>query len=140
MSDQANKAPTPKRKPSRLRKSKITPTANEQPAPSAPPPKTKTKPKSLVKRRASNSAGLLLSVVERCERIEAERKDLSDDIKEILGEAKEAGFNPTIIRKAMSLRKMDPDKREEQEYLLNTYMDTLEDSSAASDQTDPDEQ
>jgi len=93
-----------------------------------------------VKRRASNSAGLLLSVVERCERIEAERKDLSDDIKEILGEAKEAGFNPTIIRKAMSLRKMDPDKREEQEYLLNTYMDTLEDSSAASDQTDPDEQ
>jgi uncharacterized protein (UPF0335 family) len=71
------------------------------------------------------SATLLRSIVERIERLEEEKKAMSEDIKEVYGEAKGRGFDTKIIRKVVSLRKKDPDDRAEEAALLETYLDAL---------------
>lgn len=67
----------------------------------------------------------LVSLVERIERLLEERSELSEDIKEVFGEAKGEGFDTPTIRKAIRLRAMDPAKRQEAEALLDTYMAAL---------------
>lgn len=67
----------------------------------------------------------LKSIVERIERLEEERSGLAEDIKEIYGEAKATGFDVKVIRQIIRLRKIDVDKRREQEMLLETYMCSL---------------
>ena len=67
----------------------------------------------------------LKSIVERVERLEEERKQLLDDIKDIMTEAKSNGFEPKIIRKVIALRKMDPAEREQMELMIATYMQAL---------------
>ena len=69
-----------------------------------------------------NSAGQLRSLVERIERIDAERREKSDDIKEVYSEAKGAGYEPAIIRKLVALRRQDRDKRERDEAVLEAYL------------------
>jgi uncharacterized protein (UPF0335 family) len=63
----------------------------------------------------------LKSLIERIERLEEEKAGLATDIKDIYGEAKSVGFDPKIMRKIIRLRKMDADKRSEEEMLLETY-------------------
>ncbi len=67
----------------------------------------------------------LLSFIERIERLEQEKKDLSEDIKEVYSEAKSVGYVPIILRKCVALRSMDQAKRSEQEALLQTYLAAL---------------
>lgn len=67
----------------------------------------------------------LKSFIERVERLEEEKKALSEDIKEILAEAKGAGFDAKTIRKIVSLRKMEPEKRTEEDELLVLYMSAI---------------
>ncbi|MGH7747393.1 MAG: DUF2312 domain-containing protein [Candidatus Dormibacteria bacterium] len=69
--------------------------------------------------------GQLISLVERIERLNEEREGLGEDIKEVFGEAKSAGYNTAIIRKAIAIRRMDPAKRAEIEALLDTYLRAL---------------
>ena len=69
-----------------------------------------------------NSAGQLRALVERIERIDAERREKSDDIKEVYSEAKGAGYEPSIIRKIIALRRQDRDKRERDEAVLEAYL------------------
>jgi len=64
----------------------------------------------------------LLSFFDRVERLEEEKAALAEDIKEIYAEAKSAGFEVKIMRRIMRLRKMDVDKRQEEDELLNLYM------------------
>ena len=64
----------------------------------------------------------LKSFIERIERLEEEKKDLSSDIKDVYAEAKGTGFEPKIIRKIISLRKIEVEKRREQTELLDLYM------------------
>ncbi|MFT9016444.1 MAG: DUF2312 domain-containing protein [Acetobacter sp.] len=71
------------------------------------------------------SADRLRSIVERVERLEEERKNLSSDIKDIFSEAKSAGFDVKIIRQLIRIRKQDPSEVEEQETLLNVYRRAL---------------
>jgi uncharacterized protein (UPF0335 family) len=67
----------------------------------------------------------LKSIIERIERLEAEKADITTDVKDIYLEAKSNGFDPKIIRKVIALRKKDAtDAREEQE-MIATYMDAL---------------
>lgn len=73
-----------------------------------------------------NARAMLLSIVERIERLDEEKSALSDDIKEIYAEAKSKGFDSAILRKVIRLRAMDPDKRAEQEALIDTYMVALD--------------
>ncbi len=63
----------------------------------------------------------LKSFIDRIERLEEEKKGLADDIKEIYAEAKSVGFDPKIMRKLIRLMKMEPQKRSEEDMLLETY-------------------
>ncbi|ATJ91561.1 hypothetical protein HK16_19760 [Acetobacter senegalensis] len=67
------------------------------------------------------AADRLRSIIERTERLEEERKALSGDIKDIMTEAKSAGFNVKVIRQLIRLRKQEPAEIEEQETLLDIY-------------------
>jgi uncharacterized protein (UPF0335 family) len=67
----------------------------------------------------------LRSVVERIERLEEEKKVISDDIKDVYGEAKGNGYDVKALRTIIRMRKQDANERAEQETLLETYMQAL---------------
>lgn len=67
----------------------------------------------------------LTAFVERIERLEEEKKGISDDIKEVYAEAKGNGFDVKVLRKVISLRKQDADERAEQEAILDLYLQAL---------------
>lgn len=69
---------------------------------------------------------ILRSFIERIERLEEEKKALAEDIRDVYKEAKMSGFEPKIMRQVIRLRKMDKNERDEQEYLLDTYLAALE--------------
>lgn len=74
----------------------------------------------------NNLAGdRLRSIIERHERLEEEIKGLRADQKDILTEAKSAGYEVKIIRKILALRKLDEQERREQEDLLTTYLHAI---------------
>ncbi len=64
-------------------------------------------------------------IVERIERLEDEKKGISDDIKDVFAEAKGTGYDPKIIKRVIKLRAMDPDKRREEESLVEIYLAAL---------------
>lgn len=67
----------------------------------------------------------LTSLVERIERLEEEKANLLNDIKEVKSEAKGAGFDVKIINIIIAKRKLDPAKREEQDFMVDTYQKAL---------------
>jgi uncharacterized protein (UPF0335 family) len=67
----------------------------------------------------------LKSFIERIERLEEERRTLSEDIKEVYAEAKGTGFDTKIMRQIIRLRRMDKDDLDEQESLLDVYKRAL---------------
>ena len=73
----------------------------------------------------SFAQGQLRAIVERIERLEEEKKALADDIKEVYGEAKANGFDTKTLRKVVTLRKKDRSEREEEEAMLDLYMNAL---------------
>lgn len=77
----------------------------------------------------SNYGGItgehLRQYVERIERLEEEKKIIAEDTKEVFGEAKANGFDAKILRKIIALRKLEASDREEQEALIDLYMQAL---------------
>ena len=71
--------------------------------------------------KTSFAKGQLKSLVERIERLEEEKKALAGDIREIYAEAKGNGFEPRVMRKVVSLRRMKDADRQEEEALLEVY-------------------
>ncbi len=67
------------------------------------------------------AADRLKSFVERIERLEEEKKGISDDIKDVYLESKSTGFDPKIIRTIIRLRKLAKEERQEQEELTDLY-------------------
>jgi len=67
----------------------------------------------------------LKAIVERIERLEEEKKTISDDIRDVFAEAKGNGFDVKALRTIIRLRKMDANERAEQETILETYMQAL---------------
>jgi len=67
----------------------------------------------------------LKQFIERLERLEKERKDIAEDIREVFAEAKVSGFDTKTMRQILKLRKMEATELEEQEYLLDTYKRAL---------------
>lgn len=67
----------------------------------------------------------LKAIVERVERLEEEKKALSDDIRDVYAEAKGNGYDVTAIRTIVRLRKQDANERAENETILETYMQAL---------------
>lgn len=67
----------------------------------------------------------LVSFLERIERLEEEKAGLGDDIKDIYAEAKGVGFDVKTIRRIVKLRKMNPEKRREEDELLELYKSAI---------------
>lgn len=67
----------------------------------------------------------LKAIIERIERLEEEKKATGDDIRDVYAEAKGNGFDVKALRTIVRLRKLDTDKRKEQEAVLETYMQAL---------------
>jgi Uncharacterized protein conserved in bacteria len=67
----------------------------------------------------------LKSLVERIERLEEEKKQISDDIRDVYTEAKGNGFDVKALRTIVRMRKQDPNERAEAETILETYMQAL---------------
>lgn len=72
-----------------------------------------------------NINGQLKAIVERVEREETAKAEISEAIKEIYQEAKSNGMDPKTIRKIVAIRRQDPKKRAEAEAILATYMHAL---------------
>lgn len=73
----------------------------------------------------SISSDRLLSIIERIERLNEEKKDIQDAIKDIMAEAKGAGFNPKVIREVIKMRAEDREDREEREAIRDAYLKAL---------------
>ncbi len=73
----------------------------------------------------SVAADQLKSFIERIERLEEEKAGIAGDIKEIFLEAKGNGFDTKAMRKILSLRKKDHAERQEEEAILELYMQAL---------------
>lgn len=71
------------------------------------------------------SGNRLKSFIERIERLEEEKKTLGEDIRDVYSEAKSTGFEPKIMRKIVSMRKANLEKRREEQELLELYMAAL---------------
>ncbi len=71
------------------------------------------------------AAERLQSFVARIERLEEEKAALAADAREVYAEAKSAGFDTKILRQVIRLRKLDKSERQEQEALLQLYLDAL---------------
>jgi uncharacterized protein (UPF0335 family) len=67
----------------------------------------------------------LKSIIERIERLEEEKKTISDDIRDIYAEAKGNGYCTKTLRTVIRMRKQDPNERAEAETILETYLQGL---------------
>jgi len=71
------------------------------------------------------TADELRQFIERFERLEIEKKDIADQQKEVMAEAKSRGYDTRIMRKVVSLRKRDLDDVAEEEAILTMYKTAL---------------
>jgi uncharacterized protein (UPF0335 family) len=75
--------------------------------------------------KTSFAHGQLRTIVERIERLEEEKKTISDDIAEVYAEAKGNGFDVKVLRKLIAIRKQDATEREEVDSMLDVYLAAL---------------
>jgi uncharacterized protein (UPF0335 family) len=71
------------------------------------------------------TANELRQFIERIERLDAEKKDLADQQKEVMAEAKARGYDTKVMRKVIALRKRDKDDIAEEEAVLEMYKEAL---------------
>jgi uncharacterized protein (UPF0335 family) len=69
--------------------------------------------------------GQMRSIVERIERLDQEKSEIAEQIKEVYAEAKGNGFATKILRKVVAIRKQDQVKRMEEEAILDLYLSAL---------------
>lgn len=67
----------------------------------------------------------LRAFIERIERLEEEKKTISDDIKEVYSEAKNSGFDTKAMRTIIRLRQKEDGERQEEEAMIDLYKDAL---------------
>ncbi|OSP54932.1 DUF2312 domain-containing protein [Pseudoruegeria sp. SK021] len=71
------------------------------------------------------TADELRQFIERIERLDAEKKDIAEQQKEVMAEAKGRGYDTKILRKVIALRKRDKDDIAEEEAVLELYKEAL---------------
>ncbi|WP_138476195.1 DUF2312 domain-containing protein [Dyadobacter bucti] len=67
----------------------------------------------------------LILLIERIERLSEEKAGIAADITDVYAEAKSAGFDTKAMRQIVKLRKIDRQKRQEEEMILETYKSAL---------------
>ena len=75
--------------------------------------------------QSSIAVGKLKSFVERVEKLEAEKAELTADIREVYSEAKGQGFDTKIMRQVVRMRKLETADRQEMEAILDLYLAAL---------------
>jgi uncharacterized protein (UPF0335 family) len=73
----------------------------------------------------ATAQGQLKSIIERIERLEQEKSEIAEQIKEVKAEAKGNGFDVKIISKVIRIRKQDRAKRQEEEAILDLYLSAI---------------
>jgi uncharacterized protein (UPF0335 family) len=73
----------------------------------------------------ATAQGQLKSIVERIERLEIEKGEIAEQIKEVFAEAKGNGFDVKILRKVVRIRKQDRAQRQEEEAILDLYLSAI---------------
>lgn len=73
----------------------------------------------------SVAADTLKSGIERIERKNAEKDEINADISEIYKELKGLGFNTKVVKKIVALRKRDYSERQEEEAIMDLYLQAL---------------
>ena len=71
------------------------------------------------------TADELRQFIERIERLDAEKKDLAEQQKEVMAEAKGRGYDTKVMRKLVTLRKRDQNDIAEEEAILEMYKEAL---------------
>lgn len=71
------------------------------------------------------AADELRLLIERAERLEEEKKGISDDIKDVFAEAKGRGYDPKAMKRILQIRKKKREEYQEEEGILQTYMEAL---------------
>ena len=71
------------------------------------------------------TADELRQFIERIERLDAEKKDLAEQQKEVMAEAKGRGYDTKVMRKLITMRKRDKDDIAEEEAILEMYKEAL---------------
>ena len=74
---------------------------------------------------AAVTADELRQFIERFEQLESEKKDVADQQKELMAEAKGRGYDTKVMRKVIALRKRKPDEIAEEEAVLELYKAAL---------------
>ena len=69
--------------------------------------------------------GQLKSIIERIERLEQEKSEIAEQIKEVFAEAKGNGFDVKVLRKVVRIRKQDRAKRMEEEAITDLYLTVI---------------
>lgn len=69
--------------------------------------------------------GQLRSIVERAERLEQEKAEIAEQLKELFAEAKGSGFCPKTLRKIIARRKKDRAKLAEEDAILDLYLSAI---------------
>lgn len=67
----------------------------------------------------------VMQYINRIEKLEEEKKAISEDIKSVYLELKSTGYDPKIIRKIISIRRKTKEERQEEEALLDLYMSAI---------------
>lgn len=67
----------------------------------------------------------LLSIIQRVEKLNEDQAAIAADLKEVMSEAKSAGYDPKYIKKMIELRKLDPDELDEQDELTQMYRNAI---------------
>ena len=83
------------------------------------------KPEMISAESSDVDGGHLRAFIERIERLEEEKRTIAEDIKEVYAEAKGNGFDAKIMRKIVSIRRMDREKRIEEETILDLSLQAL---------------
>ena len=73
----------------------------------------------------SVAADHLKQFLERVERLEEEKREVAEQIKEVYAEAKGNGFDTKTLRKIVAIRKKDPSERSEEEAMIDLYLSAL---------------
>jgi uncharacterized protein (UPF0335 family) len=90
------------------------------------PPEQKGSPMSDITQDAYNvTADELRQFIERFEHLEAEKKDIADQQKEVMAEAKGRGYDTKVLRKIIAIRKRKPDEIAEEEAVMELYKAAL---------------
>ncbi len=62
---------------------------------------------------------------ERIEKMEEQKKEIAEDIRDVFAEGKSRGYDVKIMKQVLRLRALDPDKRQEERYLVDAYSSAI---------------